>query len=57
MSLYVHAVHQWALWALDEIGDWGDTGPDPAKADRARTTFRTPIARSAEETARRLARR
>jgi PadR family transcriptional regulator, regulatory protein AphA len=57
MSLYVDAVHQWALWALDEIGDWSDTGPAPAKADRARTTFRTPIAQSAAETSKRLARR
>lgn len=36
MDLYVDAVHRWALWALAEVEQWGDTGADEDKLSRAR---------------------
>jgi DNA-binding PadR family transcriptional regulator len=44
MSLYSNAVHEWAVWASNEVGDWADTAPDEAKLARARKTFLTPMA-------------
>ena len=44
MDLYVDALHRWASWALEEIRDWDDTGPDDEKLAHARALLLTPLA-------------
>jgi hypothetical protein len=42
------AVHEWAEWALDEVGRWSDTALDEAKFKRAERTLLTPVAQVAD---------